>query len=167
MRARSVLAACATASLLAVPMLLGGSAGAADGGEPAGGSTDAAAEGGRPSGTGLTGAEEAPGRGDADATGQADLRLNQGQERICFEISWTDVDGDVVAAHIHRAQAGVPGSVVVPLFSGTFAGTDSTSDCVAVDKALVKDIRKNAEEYYVNVHSSDFPAGAVRGQLGD
>jgi hypothetical protein len=125
-----------------------------------------AKNGGRPLSTPMTGAEEAPAPGDPDATGQADLRLNQGRERICFDLSWANVDGTVFAAHIHEAPAGVAGPIVVPLFEGTFAGTDSFSDCVQVDKSLVKDIRKHPSDYYVNVHSDpDFPGGAIRGQL--
>jgi hypothetical protein len=124
--------------------------------------------GGKPLSTALTGAEEAPSSGDPNATGQADLRLNQGQEEICFDISWADVDGEVFAAHIHVGPPGDSGPIVVPLFEGSFAGTGSVSDCVDVDKALVKTIRQNAEDYYVNVHSRpNFPAGAIRGQLGD
>ena len=125
-----------------------------------------AKDGGRPLATTMTGAEEAPGPGDADATGQADLRLNQGQGRICFDLSWEDIDGMVVAAHIHQAPPGLPGSIVVPLFEGTFGGTDSLSDCVQVERSLVKDIRKHPSDYYVNVHSlPGFPNGAIRGQL--
>jgi len=125
-----------------------------------------AKEGGRPLATAMTGAEEAPGPGDADATGQADLRLNQGQGRICFDLSWEDIDGTVVAAHIHEAPEGAPGPIVVPLFEGTFGGTDSLSDCAQVGRSLVKDIRKHPSDYYVNVHSTPgFEAGAIRGQL--
>ena len=124
--------------------------------------------GGSPRSTTMSGAEEVPGPGDADATGQADLRLNQGQERICFDLSWENIDGTVFAAHIHRAPVGVAGPIVVPLFEGTFAGTDSLSDCVHVDKSLVMDIRKHPSEYYVNIHSlPGFPAGAIRGQLSN
>ena len=116
----------------------------------------------------MTGAEEAPGPGDPDATGQADFRLNQGQERVCFDLSWENIDGTVVAAHIHEAPVGVPGDIVVPLFAGMFAGTDSVSDCVDAERSLVKDIRKDPSAYYVNVHSTPgFEAGAIRGQLGD
>lgn len=125
-----------------------------------------AGNGGRPLSTALTGANEAPGPGDPNATGVADLRLNQGQERVCFEVSWADVDGVVSAGHIHVAPVGDPGPVVVPLFEGSFAGTDATSGCVEdVDRGLIKAIRKHPSAYYVNVHSTDFPDGAIRGQL--
>lgn len=127
----------------------------------------AAKDGGRPFSTALTGAAEAPDPGDPDATGQADLTLNQGQGRVCFEIAWADVDGEVFAAHIHEAPEGVGGPIVVPLFAGSFAGTDAVSDCVEdVDRDLIKAIRQDPAAYYVNVHSQpDFPGGAVRGQL--
>ena len=126
-----------------------------------------AADGGRPFSTALTGAAEAPDPGDPDATGQADLRLNQGQGRVCFDVSWADVDGEVFASHIHVGPEGVGGPIVVTLFTGSFAGTDAVSGCTEeVDRDLIKDIRQNPSEYYVNVHSTpDFPGGAVRGQL--
>ena len=125
-----------------------------------------AGNGGRKLATPMTGAEEAPGPGDADATGQANLRLNQGQRRVCFDLSWENIDGTVFAAHIHLAPVGVPGDIVVPLFEGAFAGTDSVSDCVHADRRLIQDIRIHPSDYYVNVHSTPgFEAGAIRGQL--
>ncbi len=129
----------------------------------------AADDGGRPLSTALTGTEEAPGPGDPNATGQADLRLNQGQNEVCFEISWADVDGEVFAGHIHVGPLGSPGPVVVTLFTGSFAGTGSASGCAQnVDADLIKAIRQDPTAYYVNVHSRpNFPGGAVRGQLGD
>jgi CHRD domain len=129
----------------------------------------AADDGGRPLSTALTGAEEAPGPGDPDATGQADLRFNQGQNEVCFDISWSAVDGTVFAGHIHVGPAGAAGPVVVTLFTGSLAGTDSVSGCAQnVDPELIKAIRHDPTAYYVNVHSRpNFPAGAVRGQLGD
>jgi CHRD domain len=126
-----------------------------------------AGNGGRPLSTPMSGAEEVPGPGDENATGQADLRLNQGKGRVCFELSWENIDGTVFAAHIHEETAGNAGPIVVGLFTGSFAGTDDASGCVeGVDRSLIKDIRQHPEEYYVNVHSTPgFDAGAVRGQL--
>ena len=127
-----------------------------------------AGNGGRPLATTLTGAAEFPGPGDPDATGQANLRLNQGKQRVCFDVSWAGINGTVFAGHIHIGPPGVAGPIVVTLFEGSFAGTDAVSDCVQnVDRSLIKAIRKDPSGYYVNVHSTpDFPNGAVRGQLG-
>ena len=126
-----------------------------------------AVDSGRPFTTTLTGAEEAPGPGDANATGTASITLNQGLGTICFDLSWQDIDGTVFAAHIHVAPPGSPGPIVVGLFSGSFAGTDSASGCVEnVDPELIKAIRHDPAAYYINVHSRpNFPGGAVRGQL--
>jgi hypothetical protein len=121
---------------------------------------------GRPFSTTLTGAAEVPGPGDPDASGTASIMLNQGQGEVCFSLTWENIDGTVVAAHIHEAPVGVAGPVVVPLFVGSFPGTGSFSDCVTgVSEELIKDIRQNPAEYYVNIHSTVFPAGAIRGQL--
>jgi hypothetical protein len=122
---------------------------------------------GRPFSTTLTGAAEVPGPGDPNASGTARITLNQGQGEVCFDLSWAGIDGTVTAAHIHIGPAGVAGDVVVPLFAGAFAGTDSASACVAgVSEGLIKAIRHDPANYYVNIHSDVFPAGAVRGQLG-
>jgi len=123
-------------------------------------------DGGVKLGAALTGAAEAPGPGDPDASGTASLRLNPGQGEVCFDISWARVDGEVFAAHIHVAPAGAPGPIVVPLFTGSFGGTDSVSTCVEADRDLIRAIIQSPDAYYVNIHSRpNFPGGAVRGQL--
>jgi hypothetical protein len=123
-------------------------------------------DGGRPFTTTLTGAAEVPGPGDPDASGTSTVRLNPGQGEVCHETSWANVDGTVFAGHIHVGPVGTAGPVVVTLLTGSFAGTDSASACVAADRELIMAIIQNPENYYVNVHSTVFPAGAVRGQLG-
>ena len=74
----------------------------------------------------------------------SDLLLNQGQKEICFDISWAEVDGELLAGHIHIAPAGSPGPIVVTLFTGSFVGTDAVSGCVqGVDADLIKAIRQD------------------------
>jgi hypothetical protein len=36
---------------------------------------------------------------------------------------------------------------------------------VAADADLIKAIIQSPQEYYVNVHNAEYPAGALRGQL--
>ena len=130
--------------------------------------TAAGGNGGRPLDTVLLGANEAPNAGDPDATGTAKLRLNSGRQRVCYELTWRNVDGTVNAAHIHEAPPGEAGPIRVDLFVGqSLPGTGSASACVPASRALIKDIRKDPDDYYVNVHSvPNFPGGAIRGQLG-
>jgi hypothetical protein len=120
-----------------------------------------AAQGGSKQSTTLTGAEEVPGPGDPDGTGTASLILNRGQGTITFELTAANI-APANAAHIHRGPKGVAGPIVVPLTPPT---SGSSSGTASVDRALIKEIQKNPEAFYVNVHNADFPAGAIRGQL--
>ena len=119
---------------------------------------------GRPFEVTLTGAAEVPGPGDPDGTGTATLRLNQGQGTISFEISVANITLPATGAHIHRGTATQFGPVVVGLTPPDATG--HSSGVVNVDPALIKAIRQNPENYYVNVHTLPlYGAGAVRGQL--
>jgi len=127
----------------------------------------AAAHGGAPFSTPMT--QEVtttpPWAGDADGSGQALITVNYGQREVCWETSVSDVVLPAAASHIHKADPGIRGPIVVPLSPPGATGT--ATGCVSgVDAALLKDILQNPASYYVNVHTSEFPAGAVRGQLG-
>ena len=102
--------------------------------------------------------------GDPDAVGRMILIINPVRDTVCFLARWTGIDGTVVAAHIHLAPVGVPGPVVVPLFSGTFGSSDMTRGCVSAN-GLADNILANPSAYYVNIHSTVYPAGAIRTQL--
>jgi len=142
----------AVLSLVLLALLLAAFALPAAAGEP----------GGRPLYATMTGANEVPGPGDPDGSGIATFTLNQGQGVICYTLEVWDIE-PATAAHIHRGTADVAGPVVVPLAAPT---EGSSSGCVDVDPALIKEIRQNPEAFYVNVHNATYPPGAVRGQLG-
>lgn len=111
----------------------------------------------------MTGAAEVPGPGDPDGSGTAVLRLNPGLEQVCFTLTVSNIE-PATAAHIHIGTFDVAGPVVVGLTPPT---DGSSSGCVEdVDRDLILAIVRNPENYYVNVHNAEFPAGAVRGQLG-
>ena len=116
--------------------------------------------GGRAFAVALTGEVESP-AGDPVGTGTATVRLRAGQGQLCYQLSVKNLAA--VAAHIHKGDAGTAGPVVIPLATPNAAGT--AGGCVAVARPLVAAILGDPASYYVNVHTSDFPAGAVRGQL--
>lgn len=121
-------------------------------------------QGGRPLSATLTGAEEVPGPGDPDGSGQAELRLNPGQGEVCWTIDVEGIDLPATAAHIHAGAAGVAGPVVVTLSPPDEGGT--ASGCQSnIARDLIRAIIQHPEEYYVNVHNAAYPDGAVRGQL--
>ena len=121
-------------------------------------------DGGRPFTTTLTGAAEVPGPGDPDGSGTAVIRLNPGQEEVCFELSVSNITLPATGAHIHVGSATQFGGVVVGLVPPGASGT--SSGCVSADRDLIKAIMQNPENYYVNVHTVPlYGAGAVRGQL--
>ena len=115
-----------------------------------------AADGGAKRVAWLSGANEVP-PADPDGTGYAEIRLNYGQERVCWEISFSNIDPPS-AAHIHRGVAGVNGPVVVPL-------NPNSPGCVTASQVLIKEIIQFPGRFYVNVHNPLYPAGAIRGQL--
>ena len=112
------------------------------------------------------------------ATGTTVLTLNSGQEEICFKTTFSGLSAPVSDAHIHAAPAGAGGDIVVrfagPVYEAFPRVTSGTvARCVFAPRELIKAIRKNPENYYVNIHTRsappnpllDRPAGAIRGQM--
>lgn len=111
----------------------------------------------------LTGEAEVPGPGDPDGRGLAWIGLFPDAGRVCWRIVAADITLPATAAHIHDGAADVAGPVVVTL--GGPGENGISQGCTTADAALINDIRAHPEEYYVNVHTTDYPSGAIRGQL--
>jgi outer membrane protein assembly factor BamB len=114
--------------------------------------------------TSLRGSEEVPGPGDPDGFGAAALVLKPSTGKVCWAYAVRRVE-PILAAHIHVGPARVAGPVVVGLGPTNAFGV--SYGCTTADPALVAAIVANPSGYYVNVHNTPFPAGALRGQLGD
>ena len=108
------------------------------------------------------GAAEVP-TGDPDGSGSATVVLDPATGEACWDLTAEDI-GAVTQSHIHVGAAGVSGDVLIPLDVDGFDGTSDgcTSDVAEADIQAVLD---DPAGYYVNLHTEDFPAGAIRGQL--
>jgi len=99
---------------------------------------------------------------DPDGAGTATFTLNQGHGQLCFDVSWTNL-GTVTALHIHAVA---DDSIVVALDADPNLADGNAKACEnGVPKKTIMAIRQHPGNYYVNVHTVDFPAGAIRGTL--
>lgn len=109
----------------------------------------------------LTGAQEVGG-GDPDGAGSAEISISDEFGQVCWDLNDIRGIGPITAAHIHRGARGVDGPPVFPLersdegdYEGCTDGSEWTQDR----------IEDNPEDFYVNVHTAEYPKGAIRGQL--
>jgi CHRD domain len=100
-----------------------------------------------------------------------------------FTLTYSNLSSTVTMAHIHFGQRGVNGAVVVwfcggggkpacPAANGTVTGTVTAADVLAVPTQGVRagnfgDLERIvlSGNAYVNVHTTNFPDGEVRGQI--
>lgn len=133
----------------------------------------------------LTGYQEVPA---VSSTGRGGLWLRLHDSAIEFQLSYTGLEGDVQQAHIHLAQPGVNGGIMVFLCSNLGNGPVGTPECpqsgavtgvrmgsdmtggaagqgVAAGEfeELLRAIRSG--NTYMNVHTTKHPGGEIRGQL--
>jgi hypothetical protein len=102
--------------------------------------------------------------GDPNGYGTASV-LIVGDDRICISALVNRI-GKPTAAHIHEAPAGKNGPIVVPFTPPATGNPGTTTACVpGVSPAVLEHLRDTPTDFYVNVHTTKFPAGAVRGQL--
>jgi hypothetical protein len=96
-------------------------------------------------------------------TGTFVARSNIGQGRICWKLTVTGL-ADVTAAHIHYGTGPKATQIAVPLTLPTpFTGT--ATGCADAARALVKQILVKPGNFYVNVHTTTYPSGAIKGTL--
>lgn len=125
------------------------------------------------------------------ASGSIKLKIDWSSKTIAYELSYEGMEGTATMAHIHLGQMGANGGVMLwlcqsatnadptglapacPQTAGTVSGLIQAANVIgpagqgvaATEMAEVLDALR-AGVAYVNVHSSKFPGGEIRGQLG-
>jgi hypothetical protein len=154
-----------------------------------------ASAGGRSFRKSLEGYDEVPSVSTA-AGGEFEASISKDDSQIEWELSYSDLEGAVQQAHIHIGNVGVNGGITVFLCTNLGNGPAGTQPCPAPPATisgviLAADVSPNipataaartqglntgelgeliqamrAGVTYVNVHSTTWPGGEIRGQLG-
>jgi len=115
----------------------------------------------------------------SQAAGSMQITVNDTTNVISYQFTGFNFVGSFTMAHIHRALAGVNGPVVYDLvtaadYSGlvTFGATSIPNSWgllgqneTNMSAGLGALINTTPWNYYVNIHTSAFPGGEIRGQL--
>jgi hypothetical protein len=134
----------------------------------------------------LKGFNETPAN-STPATGTFRATISEDQMSISFDLSYSRLVADSLFAHIHLGQKNVAGGVMIffcdnsdpshsprscPTRGGTVTGTVTAADVIGPAgqgiapgefAEVLEAIRSGVT--YVNVHSVQFPAGEIRGQV--
>lgn len=108
----------------------------------------------------LSGAAE-PRHGAPSGAGVAIIAFH-GSSRICFRFAHLHGFTNATTARIHRGAKGMAGKVVVSLSTAPRLHHEG---CVHATPEVTGAIQKAPQKYYVNIHSTQYPSGAVRAQL--
>ncbi len=112
----------------------------------------------------LTGAQEVPTPTSLAATGTGSLVLNPSNNTITCSLSFNNLTGAAIAAHIHLAPPGVAGAIIVPICSGS--ACTSPVSCPANTTLTADQVTALYQgNLYFNVHTNANQAGEGRGQV--
>lgn len=140
----------------------------------------------------LVGYQEVPAI-STPADGEFRARISEDDSQITYELSYKELEGNVLQAHIHLGQPGVNGGISVwlcgnqnaappvnppagtqpcPAPPATITGTITAANVIGptaqgIDPGqfdeLVRAIRAGVT--YVNVHTTKYPGGEIRSQI--
>jgi hypothetical protein len=137
----------------------------------------------------LSGYEEDPQAISTTGAGQFWAQVDRHGQTITFRLSYSGLVGNVTQAHIHFGGRAQSGGIVVFLCTNQGNGPAGTQACPAAPATVTGVITPatvigpagqgiaagefaefvdaiRAGTTYANVHSSVYPAGEIRGQLG-
>jgi hypothetical protein len=109
----------------------------------------------------LTGGQEVP-PNDSEAFGVAFVTFDTVSKMLCYSITFNELGSDETAAHFHGPAA--PGEAAGIVFSITPVPGKSKNGCVGpLSTQHIRELSRGL--WYINVHSVEFPAGEIRGQV--
>ncbi len=108
----------------------------------------------------MNGSQESPATA-SKGTGTATAQLNPTTHKLTYTVRWQGLNGPATAAHFHGPAAqGQNAGVVVPLGNNPKSPIRGTATLTPEQQQQLM-----SGQWYVNVHTKQFPAGAIRGQM--
>jgi CHRD domain len=110
----------------------------------------------------LTGAEVVGMRGDTDGYAQAELSVSDEANQICYDLNDVRGIGPITSAAVYRGGKGANGRMVIQMRAANEGGW---KNCVGRTEWLEDSVERASGAYYIQVNTSEFPNGAIRGQF--
>jgi CHRD domain-containing protein len=106
---------------------------------------------------------EVPAPANRNEEGEADIELlSDNSLKFTVHIHNLSPSDALTNAHIHTGDAGTSGGILIP-FNPTFTGAGTTGTVTGLRQGQIDTLL--GKPVYVNVHSTQAPAGLARGQL--
>jgi hypothetical protein len=108
---------------------------------------------------------------DAGASGSAQIFTGSGPNQLCGTFTWSGIHGAVGFGHIHQGERGVPENVAFTVNlvgppTSTSGFQSGVTGCTVVPQGVQNEMANFPQEFMVTIHTTSYPGGAIRGQLG-
>ena len=110
----------------------------------------------------LSGAQVVSSPGDPDGYAKAELTVTDELNQVCYDINDKSGLGPITSVTINRGARGSTGKVVLRLREANEGGY---KNCVKRAEWLEDSFEKSPGAYFVQIATSEFPNGAIRGQF--
>ncbi len=110
----------------------------------------------------LNGAEIVSSSGDRDGSAKAEVSIANTLNQICYDIDNIRNIADITSVSINRGRRGQTGPVVLRV---NHANEGGWKNCVKRSEWLEDALEWHPGNYYVQISTTEFPQGAIRGQL--
>lgn len=111
----------------------------------------------------LTAAQEVPKQVVKMAAAHGSFTATLSGNTLKWKLTYADLTGPALQAHIHMGAKGKSGNVIVPLCGAAPACKNGLTGTAKITSQLKSWFAKHL--LYVNVHTKKNPAGEIRGQL--
>jgi hypothetical protein len=111
----------------------------------------------------LTGAQVV-GTGDPDGHARAEITVADNLEQLCYDVNNIRGVAAITSINLHRGAPGTNGPVVLNLKA---ANEGVWRGCAEPGEWLQEAVEDQFFNHYVQVNTTEFPNGAIRGQLRD